>query len=206
MYSYDRRTAAIEEKVFTDPTGRPTGPNTPWGKADGVREIMRGVRWVNTPGHGGLGVAKGVADKLLSSAARRLGNYMGGYFWYEEDVQCSIPFFEHPEWAHAIGVSGVSKEHEEETIKKYYPKYFEYLTDGVKDPPKLKPGMKLKWLVPARFGSSWSFKEGDLIEVVSTTPSSIVFMPEGRRIEFKVPMGYYYGHGFSATRHLEAVE
>jgi hypothetical protein len=204
MYTYDR-TAAVQEKVFTDGTGRPTGPNTPWGKADGVREITRGVRWVNTPGHGGLGVAKGVADTLLSAAARRLGDYQGGYFWYEEDVQCSIPFFEHPEWATAIGSSS-TKEHEEETIKKYYPKYFEYLSSGVKDPPKLKPGMKLKFLVPARFGSEWTFKEGDVVEVVSTTASSIIFSPIGRKLEFKAPMGYYYGHGPSATRHLEAVD
>jgi hypothetical protein len=205
MYSYDR-TAAIQEKVFTDPTGRPTGPTTPWGKADGVREVARGVRWVNTPGHGGLGVSKGVADKVLSTAARRLGDYAGGVYWYEEDVQCSIPFYEHPEWAHALGMSG-TKESEKERIEKHYPKYFEYLTDGVQAPPTLKPGMKIKFLVPAKFGSGWSFKEGDIVVVESVTPSTIIFAPESNpHARFRAPMGYYYGHGFNSAKHLEAVE
>jgi hypothetical protein len=206
MYSYDRRTAAIQEKIFTDPTGKPTGPNTPWGKADGVREIMRGVRWVNTPGHGGLGVAKGVADKLLTSAARRLGNYLAGYFWYEEDQQCEIPFFEHPEWAHALGHAG-TKESYEEAVKSHYPKYFEMLSDGTKDPPKLKPGMKLKFLVPMKFGGGWDFNEGTVVEVVNTTASSIVFTQlHNKNVKFKLPMGAYYGHGYDAQRQLEAVE
>lgn len=60
-YSYDRTAG----KLYVDPYGNPTGPNTPWGKADSVTEIIRGVRWVATPGHGGLGVARGVALHIL---------------------------------------------------------------------------------------------------------------------------------------------
>lgn len=206
MYSYDRRTAAVQEKVYTDPSGRPTGPNTPWGKADGVREIMRGVRWVNTPGHGGLGVAHSAAEKLLTSAARRLGDYAGGYYWYEEDVQCAIPFFEHPEWAHALGHTGGKEDHEK-TIRSHYAKYFEYLEDGKEAPPKLKPGMKLKFIGgPVKYSGGTSFNEGDVVEVVSTTSSSLVFTPVGRRLEFKAPLGFYYGHGYSSSKVLVPAE
>jgi hypothetical protein len=206
-YSYDR-TAALGEKTFTDGFGNPTGPSTPWGRADHVKEIARGVRWVTTPGHGGLGVARGAADKLLSSAARRLGNYQGGYFWYEEDVQCNIPFYEHPEWARLAGFSGtVNKEHFESGIRRSYPKYFEYLNDGVKDAPRLKPGMKLKAIGPLNFrlldGSSYPLIEGATVEVVRVTSSSFVFVAENQK--FKVPLGYYYGHGYDSSKYFEAV-
>jgi hypothetical protein len=208
MYSYDRTGAAGDRKVLTDPSGRPIGPNTPWGKADSVTEIARGVRWVVTPGHGGLGVARGIAEKLLSSAARRLGNYQGGYYWYEEDVQCNIAFYEHPEWARLAGFSGsVNKEHFEQGVRKYYPKYFDYLNEGVKEAPRLKPGMKLKVLKDMNFRTAL-ISEGSIVEVGKVTSSSFVFSSSGGWPPglFKAPMGYYYGHGYSADRYFEAVD
>ena len=77
-------------------------PRTPWGKAQRVVTVQRGVRWVSTASHGGLGVSVGVASKSLTPAAIAQGFVEGGYIWFEEDCQCNAPFGERPEWWAAI--------------------------------------------------------------------------------------------------------
>ena len=183
-----------------------SGPNTPWGKADRVVEIARGVKWVSTPSHGGLAVAKGAAEKLLTPAARELANYMGGYYWYEEDQQYSIPFYEHPEWAQITGSSG-NKEDFEKNLQKYYPNYFEMVQSGSGGRSKLQPGMKLKFVEEKRWNADWIFKAGDVVIVDKVTPSSIVFYPEGNKYaKFKAPMSYYLGQGFGSKKTFDLVE
>lgn len=71
---------------------------TPWGTADAFFPVIRGVRFLSTPSHGGLAVAKGVASKLLSDAARYAAEYANGYYWFEEDCKINIALYEHPEW------------------------------------------------------------------------------------------------------------
>ncbi len=68
--------------------------NSPWGKVDFKETIQRGIHWVNTPGHGGLMIATGVARKLLSEAARKQGTTFGGYLAYEEDCQYAVALYE----------------------------------------------------------------------------------------------------------------
>ena len=66
------------------------GMATPWGKADWVKELRPGVYWVSTPGHGGLAVAMPLARLLMVRSARRFGEHVGGFFWFEEDSAWAI--------------------------------------------------------------------------------------------------------------------
>lgn len=131
----------IDEKNYAYNDSK--APWTLWGKAQHVRTIMRGVAWVSTPSHGGLRVAEGVASKLLSEAARELAEHSNGYFWFEEDVACSIAFCEQPEWHRSLGFAAATREDHEATVRKWCPKYFEFLRDGVKRDPTVSVGTRL---------------------------------------------------------------
>lgn len=77
--------------------------SSPWGTIQDSRSICRGVAWVSTPGHGGLRIAKGFAEKHLSEAARKRAIVQGGYLYYEEDCDFAIPLFELPHlWDSAL--------------------------------------------------------------------------------------------------------
>ena len=77
-------------------------PYTPWGKAQSVTTIARGVRWVSTASHGGLGVSEALARKVFTAAALAAGFTQGGYVWFEEDCDAEVAFSEHPEWEAAL--------------------------------------------------------------------------------------------------------
>ena len=80
-----------------------TTRSTPWGQADYQYKIRRGVALVNTPGHGGFLISKGVAKTYLSEAAQNAGESYGGYLAYEEDVDAAIILFEHQELIELLG-------------------------------------------------------------------------------------------------------
>jgi hypothetical protein len=67
---------------------------TPWGKADLVEKITRGINFYNTPGHGGFKVSKGLLSKMPKQ-------YVNPDGWYEEDCEwCKVvlafpEYFEH---------------------------------------------------------------------------------------------------------------
>lgn len=71
---------------------------TPWGAADFVEPLARGISWVGTPRHGGLRIAKGFAKRHLSSAAIKRAEEFANYLWYEEDVAWMIPMWELPQF------------------------------------------------------------------------------------------------------------
>lgn len=106
------------------------GMSSPWGQVDYKTDLMRGVIWVGTPGHGGMGVAKGVAKKLLSPHAIMMGEEYGGYYWFEEDVAWTIAAYDSEVIMNAMNnnssFSGkVDRDYLEKTIKDYFPKYFQ---------------------------------------------------------------------------------
>lgn len=105
------------------------GPNTLWGRVQVAYKITDGVSWYSTAGHGGLWVSSSAARRFLTPQARELGTKWGGAYWYEEDVQWEIPFYEHPEWmqryAQIAGGNVVSHERLEESMHKDFPEYFE---------------------------------------------------------------------------------
>lgn len=102
--------------------------HTPWGMSDSEYKLLPGFTWFGTPSHGGLRVSAGVAVKKLSPQAIDIGMFSGGYYWYEEDVAYTAPFYELPELRSAAdnimgGKTDVA--HLERALREYYPKYFE---------------------------------------------------------------------------------
>lgn len=192
---------AHEARVAASKTaGRPDGdwldsdpraPKTIWRPAQFMYEIMRGVRWYSTAGHGGLAVADGVARKFLTPAAYKLGQKAGGYVWYEEDVAYALPFYEHPEWGVALkqksGGTMPSKEQLEDDIRDYYPQYFEMLAAGGAHPVKPRVGSKVVFLRDVRFGDKRTVPKGTEATVTKVTGSMIhlsmlLVLPGGRWI------------------------
>lgn len=68
--------------------------NTPWGKADNITRIERGLSWVDTPSHGGFAVSESFAKKHLSTAAQTRGEQYGSYLFFEEDCLYAIVAWE----------------------------------------------------------------------------------------------------------------
>lgn len=109
--------------------GDKSGAVTPWGRSQQTYKLFPGVNWYSTAGHGGLGVAGSVAKQKLTPMARKLGEFSKNTYWYEEDVAWNIPFYENPDWDKAMvataGGKSQTKEEMAETIKRYFPKYFD---------------------------------------------------------------------------------
>lgn len=82
--------------------------NTPWGKAQEVVKLDKGVSWVSTAGHGGFMVGVGAAKRLLSPEAQAEGEQWGSYLSFEEDCDYAIVLWEHPEYAEKLGMKSVS--------------------------------------------------------------------------------------------------
>jgi hypothetical protein len=71
---------------------------TPWGEADHVINLAKGVNWVNTPSHGGFIFTRCAAEKLLTEHARNVGEPWRNGLAFEEDCKYAIVLFEHPEY------------------------------------------------------------------------------------------------------------
>lgn len=107
-----------------------SAPSSPWGRIQDSTTIKRGVRFVETAGHGGLMVAPGLAKKELSQAAQDLAERYGKYLCFEEDCLCSVVFLEHPEWLQVLygDRKQVDKEEVKKSVEYWYPQYFEMLS------------------------------------------------------------------------------
>jgi len=80
--------------------------NTPWGKADDVTLVKRGIYWVSTPSHGGVMIDRKVGDSVLSDDAKKVGAGFGftpanpwskDWYVFEEDCDWRIAANEIPE-------------------------------------------------------------------------------------------------------------
>jgi len=69
------------------------GTPTPWGKADKVWDVRRGVWVIKTPTHGGIAVHKELTAALSPAAAHR-AQVLGDYLFYERDYDWAIPVFD----------------------------------------------------------------------------------------------------------------
>lgn len=170
------------------PDGDRSAPWTPWGPAQYGKEAARGVRLYGTAGHGGLAVAKGVAQKMLTAAATKMAEFSNGYYWYEEDVAISIPLYERPEWARALGLSD-SHDQLEKSIRSYFPRYFVMLEAGVQHAKPLKPGMLLTMLKPVSYRSGFTLNPGDVVTVREVKGQNFVLDFGGNL--YQLPMNYY---------------
>lgn len=118
---------------------------TPWGASQDAYKLMTGLIWYGTAGHGGLYVSKALADKKLSPNARAEGIKYAGAYWYEEDVQWVIPFYENPEWLKLavekrVFSSEPSKEEMKSSIERWMPDYFKAQKEGIVEFKALKQG------------------------------------------------------------------
>jgi hypothetical protein len=104
------------------------GTSTPWGPAQTSQVLTRGVVAYSTSQHGGVSVTINWARKNLSPQAQHLGEVWGGKLWYEEDVQVSILFLEHPEFysSRSPGLDlEIEKRNDTAAVRRYFPKYFD---------------------------------------------------------------------------------
>lgn len=179
----------------------PSAPWTPWGPAQQVTGILRGMRWYSCAGHGGLGIADGMARKLLSAPGYRMGIKQGGYVFYEEDDAWAIPFFEHPEWLPYLHRAVGGKLYDRESLLQHYikPYHASYLARYEAGEEKLKPkpvvGQTFKFTKPVSWGK-FVMPVDMLGMVLQVRPTSITFktpyMPDGARsVVFRIPMSYW---------------
>lgn len=92
---------------------------TPWGMADSVKTIAKGIIFVSTPGHGGF--------RLDQKRQAKVPDYMrtpDG--WYEEDCEWSIVATVFPECFSETNL-GLAKK----TLKNYYPDSFAKFYESV---------------------------------------------------------------------------
>lgn len=66
---------------------------TPWGKADHVTDIGRGIKCVSTPGHGGYFVPAETRKQMPPAALQT----WAGPGWYEEDCDWALVALSFPE-------------------------------------------------------------------------------------------------------------
>lgn len=100
-------------------------PSSPWGRVQEATTICRGVRMVETAGHGGLMIAPGAAKKYLSLKAREVAERYSSYYCFEEDCLCNVVFLERPEWLEALLPNcEVSREELTESVRRWVPLYF----------------------------------------------------------------------------------
>ncbi len=69
---------------------------TIWGEIQTSHQLAVGVIDVTTAGHGGIIVDKSVADKYLSSEAKKVADFKNGCYHFEEDCDWAIFAFENP--------------------------------------------------------------------------------------------------------------
>lgn len=99
------------------------GSNTPWGKADYVKELAEGVVTVSTPGHGGIKLSR-TRNKAIPVGLRNQDA------WYEEDAESYIVGMYHPE-THMFSANktrGESRDACERKVRQYFPAGYEKAT------------------------------------------------------------------------------
>lgn len=62
-----------------------TGSSTPWGTADGVTPVGRGIEFVSTPSHGGYYVPDALLRFIPTARQAWAKRWSGSVNWYEED-------------------------------------------------------------------------------------------------------------------------
>lgn len=63
---------------------------TIWGTSESVDEVMKGLRWVTTPSHGGFVMTPTLAREF-PPALLKCGELRCGSWWFEEDcAACAV--------------------------------------------------------------------------------------------------------------------
>jgi len=166
------------------PDGSNSAPITPWGRAQTLEKIGKGLAWAMTAGHGGLAVSAGMARKNLSHAALKEGRLMGGYYWFEEDVAWAIPFYEMDEWRvldarHSHRRTKLTRERVEKVVAQWFKKYMaDTKGRGEKAPKPPKKGDKVVFNETIEFKSR-TIKKGEVGHIYKVTPGKYQILVGG---------------------------
>lgn len=158
--------------------------------------MLRGVRWVSTAGHGGMGVADGLARKLLSHAAYKEGEKYGGYVWYEEDVAFEILYYEHPEWYPLLEgrpMTDAIKAQLERTVRTSFPTYFRKRQEGFTLPTRPRVGGSVLILETIPMSRGWVLNAGEEYLVKKITTDKIYLTTREGLVTFRLSLDYYTG-------------
>lgn len=109
--------------------------NSPWGTADEWDELCPGVYSVSTPSHDGTMVERNAAVSLLSPAARKCGEWYGGYLCFEEDCAEAVVLWElyhRKVYIHPMAEKEPQRFEEiiTNSLKRYYPEYLQTWQKG----------------------------------------------------------------------------
>jgi hypothetical protein len=163
-------------------------PKTPWGPAQYAYNLARGVRFFGTASHGGIMVAKGVAQKMMSGAAMKMGMFWGGNYWYEEDAKISIPLYDVKAWRDLYNKkfgANLSEKQLKTEVMRFDSQYFKLLEENAPKPATPRPGDKIKFNKTINFKVT-KFNAGDTGIVTKVTRSKITFEAKDRL--FALPM------------------
>jgi len=105
--------------------------NSPWGVVQHVSKTnFRGISFIDTAGHGGMRVSKGVAEyhvpkKILAKEAIFYGNY----YYFEEDCTWAIPCYFSTKIREAVNALFSKKSPEEfkHMVESHINRYFNYI-------------------------------------------------------------------------------
>jgi len=175
-----------QDKWWSD--GDVAAPITPWGRAQHLTKIGPGLAWVMTAGHGGLAVSAGMARKNLSRWALKIGELMGGYYWFEEDVAWSIPYYEVDAWremdnkfTRGDGGRALSREFVEKTVEHWYKKYYAENNPDERVETLPKKGQVVVFNKDLDFGRGNVIPKGTVAQVDKVTPGKIFVLYRGYR-------------------------
>jgi len=72
--------------------------HTPWGKAQKIKTISKGFRFVVADKQAGFMISNGLAKKELSDIAQTKGIPYGNYLFFEKTQHWAIPMYESTEF------------------------------------------------------------------------------------------------------------
>lgn len=169
--------------------------STPWGVAQEVKTVARGVHRVCTAGHGGLMVSAGVARETLSYAAAVHSEAYGNFFCWEEDCAIAIPCFERFEWSTALNFGWTQAEVAEE-VKHSASEYLALRARGLAWPSAPKAGAELVTGREIQFTRA-SLPKGEKLRVVEVKGSNLVAVSLAGQ-HYKLPVRWCYGERLDA--------
>jgi hypothetical protein len=197
--------------------------SSPWDAVQTCDPLADGVYWVTTAGHGGLMVESAAALAHLSPAARRHAMKWSGWFCFEEDCQCSIAFYERPDWFAALLRHAPTEEQTArnlQTVKSWEWQYYEAATKTTlqrgesycKDEVFFQQDHAEDWItVAATSGTSWEPVPAGMVKVTAAIGGRNKYGQYTGERAFLVPAEEYQArgpHGFivDPARHAEVLQ
>lgn len=143
-----------------------------------------------------MGIADGIARKVLSPAAYKEGDKYGGYVWFEEDEAAVIPYYEHPDWFYLLEgrpMTDAIMASMERTIRSGFASYLRKRERGFTLPTRPRVGGSVLVLKTIPMSRGWVLNEGDVYLVKKLTADKIYLTSADGLVTFRLPTDYYTG-------------